>query len=68
MAESKKPSYEALKQELDTVLSELQRDDLDVDKALAYYTRGLELVGQLQKRLETAENKITELKANFNGA
>jgi len=60
---AKQPSYEALKSELDKVMAELQREDLDVDAALDYYRRGLELVGQLQAYLETAENTLTELQA-----
>jgi exodeoxyribonuclease VII small subunit len=60
--------YQALQAELDSVMAELQREDLDVDTALKHYQRGLELVEQLQKYLETAENKVTELKAKFNNA
>jgi|GEM_PF-744233 len=57
--------YQALRQELDTILDELQREDLTVDAALARYRRGLELVQQLELYLETAENTVTELKAAF---
>jgi exodeoxyribonuclease VII small subunit len=56
-------SYEALNHELETILADLQRDDLDIDQALRHYQRGLELVKQLEKYLKTAENKVTELKA-----
>ena len=61
-------SYEALKTELDAVTTELQRDALDVDVALAQYQRGLELVQQLEHYLATAENTVKELKAKFNTA
>ncbi|HTB48916.1 MAG TPA: exodeoxyribonuclease VII small subunit [Verrucomicrobiae bacterium] len=61
------PTYEALKTELDTVMAELQREDLDVDTALQQYQRGLELVQQLEAYLKTAENKVRELKAKFSG-
>lgn len=60
-----KPNYEQLRAELDAVLAELQRDELDVDKALEYYQRGLELVRQLEKYLNSAENKVRQLKAAF---
>ncbi len=62
---TKKLDYAALSSELDTVMAELQRDDLGVDEALKHYERGLELVKLLGEYLETAENKITELKATF---
>ena len=68
MAVSKKMTidYMTLKTELDSVMFELQREDLDVDAALQYYERGLELVRQLEHYLMTAENRVTELKAHFN--
>ena len=56
-------SYESLKTELEQLMAELQRDDLDVDAALKHYQRGLELIEQLQQYLKTAENKLTELSA-----
>ncbi|MDB5169516.1 MAG: Exodeoxyribonuclease 7 small subunit [Candidatus Saccharibacteria bacterium] len=65
---TKKLDYQALSTELDTIMAELQRDDLDVDEALKHYERGLTLVKELEAYLETAENKITELKATFNKA
>lgn len=64
-AKPSKPNYEQLQAELDTIMAELQRDDLDVDQALQHYQRGLELVRQLETYLKTAENKVTELKAKF---
>lgn len=64
---TKKPDdYQALSSELESVMAELQREDLDVDAALKHYKRGLELVKQLEEYLETAENKVRTLKAQFN--
>ncbi len=66
MAKTKSaPNYEALKSELDALMQELQREDLDVDTALKHYERGLELVQALETYLKTAENKVRELKAVF---
>ncbi len=64
-AEPKQPAinYETLKSELDTIMTELQREDLDVDAALKHYQRGLELVRQLEEYLAKAENRVAELKA-----
>jgi len=59
------PDYQSLSAELDAVMLELQREDLDVDTALKHYQRGLELVQQLEKYLATAENKVRQLKAQF---
>lgn len=59
------PTYQEMNDELATVLAELQREDLDVDEALKYYERGLELVDQLQNYLKTAENKVRNLQTKF---
>jgi exodeoxyribonuclease VII small subunit len=56
-------TYQSLKTELDGIMAELQRDDLDVDIALQHYKRGLALVQQLEQYLKTAENQVIELKA-----
>lgn len=66
MTKAKTPSYEELKTELDGIMLELQREDLDVDQALKHYQRGLELVKALEDYLKTAENTVKELKARFN--
>lgn len=66
MAKSSKiVNYEQLKTELDEVMSSLQQEDLDVDKAVELYKRGLELVQALETYLKTAENTVIELKAKF---
>jgi len=65
MTKTQQPSYEALKSELDQVMAELQREELDIDTALKHYQRGLELVKQLEAYLKTAENTVKELKASF---
>lgn len=58
-------NYEQLRTELEAIVSDLQRDDLDIDQALKHYERGLELVRQIDEYLNKAENRIRELKAAF---
>ena len=71
MAQSK-PSkiYRQLSLDLEAIILELQREDLDIDEALAGYDKGLAIVEQLEAYLQTAENKIRELKLKHanNGA
>ena len=62
---AKAKSYQDLKTELDGIMLELQNDQLDVDAALKYYERGLDLVGQLEAYLKKAENRVRELKVGF---
>jgi exodeoxyribonuclease VII small subunit len=64
-ASAGKLNYQILKTELEGVMDKLQAEDLDVDEALSLYERGLELVGQLDSYLKTAENTVQELKARF---
>jgi exodeoxyribonuclease VII small subunit len=60
---AKPETYHELSTQLTEVLSTLQQEDLDIDAALSHYSRGLELVEQLRRYLETTENKITQLQA-----
>ena len=57
--------YQALSAELDALMTELQRDDLDVDIALDHYERGLKIIEQLENYLRKAENRVTKLKSSF---
>ena len=59
------PDYSSLSAELEAVMTELQREDLDVDAALKHYQRGLALIGELEQYLKTAENKVRKLKASL---
>lgn len=61
-------TYQMLNAELESVVAELQREDIDVDVALKLYERGLELVGELEKYLKSAENKVQELQAKFSSS
>jgi exodeoxyribonuclease VII small subunit len=56
--------YQILQAELERILEDMQRDDLDIDLALKHYERGLEIVQQLERYLKQAENRIVELKGN----
>jgi exodeoxyribonuclease VII small subunit len=58
-------NYQTIRTELDTVLDELQDEQLDVDSALTMYERGLTLVNELTNYLKDAENKVIAIKAKF---
>lgn len=60
--QSKNPSYEQLRTELDDTVAKLQSENLDIDEALVFYARGLELVQQLEAYLKSSENKVRELR------
>lgn len=60
----KSEDYQTLKNELDTLIENLQHNETDVDAALKGYERGLAIIKQLQLYLEASENKIKQLKLN----
>lgn len=54
--------------ELETLTTQLESDDIDLDTALEAFEKGSELVGRLQSQLEAAELKITQIQAQTSGA
>ena len=62
---TKEINYQELSSELDTILAQLQTDDVDIDKAIKLYERGIEISKQLETYLKTAQNKVTKLKQSF---
>jgi exodeoxyribonuclease VII small subunit len=62
---AKEVNYQSLQSELESILNDLQRDDIDVDQAMKQYERGLQIVKQLEDYLQSAENTVEELRAKF---
>jgi exodeoxyribonuclease VII small subunit len=64
---SKQPtkSYRDLSLELEAIILQLQREDLDIDDALKGYERGLSIIKELEAYLKTAENKVVQLQTKF---
>ncbi len=54
--------YRTTSNELEKILAELESGDLDVDRAIKHYQKGMDLVKDLEKQLKLAENKITKVK------
>ena len=50
-----------LQTELDELLLWFESDQVDLDEAVKKYKRGTELVAELQKRLQSAENTINKI-------
>lgn len=58
-------TYESMYLELDEIIQSLQSGELDLDEAVKKYERSRELIKDLEKHLETVQNKITKIKANL---
>ncbi len=61
----KEIDYRELTQELDSLVDKLQTGELSVDEAVPAYERGMALVKQLETYLQSAENRISEVKAKL---
>jgi exodeoxyribonuclease VII small subunit len=57
------PTFSELSHQLEAVIAQLQAEDVDVDEALKLHEQGTKLLTQLEKRLASAEHKVTTLKA-----
>jgi exodeoxyribonuclease VII small subunit len=57
--------YKKLRTELDQILLNLNDDSLDVDDVTKQYERGMQIVGELEDYLKTAENKVKKVKAQW---
>jgi exodeoxyribonuclease VII small subunit len=67
MTKQESLNFEQLRQELDTILAELQSEAIDVDAAVAKYERGLTIIKELEQYLDQAENRVRDIRAKFDG-
>jgi exodeoxyribonuclease VII small subunit len=59
---SKEPdNYKDLNAELEVIIGELQAGDIDVDRVLSEYERGINVIEKLEQYLRQAENKVTKI-------
>jgi len=57
--------YIELNAELDEILDKLQSSDIDVDKAIELYDRGMSIARELEKYLKRATNKVEKIKKTW---
>ncbi len=62
MSTPRKQTYKQLREELDTILSWFEGENIDIDEAIEKYKIAIETTKKLEQYLQTAENKIKELK------
>lgn len=54
-------------QELEKIVEEFESREIDLEKDLPKFERGLRLAAELQKRLKEAENKVVDVEKKFGG-
>lgn len=59
--EEKKISFEEAMKKLETIASELEKGDLNLDESVAKFEDGMQLSKQCSELLEDAEKRITIL-------
>ncbi len=60
-------SFEAAMEELDRVVSQLERGDVPLDASIALYERGAVLKARCEAKLKEAEEKIAQITLNEAG-
>ena len=71
MAEQKKVeelTYKEASQELERIIRSLESGDMELEDSLESYTRGVELLKSLRSRLSEAEQKVSILLQDVDGA
>lgn len=53
--------------ELEKIVEEFESREIDLEKDLPKFERGLKLAAELQKRLKEAENKVVDVQKKFVG-
>lgn len=61
MADSKKTSFEDNMQNLENIVTELEKGDLNLDDSISKFEEGIKISKECNKMLEDAEKKITIL-------
>lgn len=61
MAEDKKATIEELFEEIDKTITELEKDDLPLDRAFSLYEKGIKLTAECEKEIDTVEKKVQVL-------
>lgn len=51
--------------ELEKIVADFESREIDLEKDLPHFERGLHLAQQLQKRLSAIENKVVEIDRRF---
>ena len=67
VASSNDISFENAVKKLDSIVEEMESDDLPLDKMLVSYEEGAKLVKLCEEKLKAAETRITQLEENLEG-
>ena len=60
-------SFEDAVKKLDSIVEEMESDELPLDKLLVRYEEGAKLVKACEEKLQSAETRITQLEETLEG-
>lgn len=61
MAQESEATFGQAMTELESIVRQLEAGQVDLEKSLAQYERGVALITELRQKLEDAEQKVTTL-------
>ncbi|MAH61018.1 MAG: exodeoxyribonuclease VII small subunit [Legionellales bacterium] len=61
MTEKKQPSFEKQLEALDDIVKKMEHGELTLSESIDAYEKGIGLVKQCQKALQTAKQKVSKL-------
>ena len=64
---TKDVTFEDAVEKLESIVEEMESDELPLDKLLVRYEEGAKLVKSCEEKLQTAEARITQLEENLEG-
>ena len=64
---SRDVTFEDAVEKLESIVEEMESDDLPLDKMLVRYEEGAKLVKLCEEKLKAAETRITQLEENLEG-
>lgn len=67
MSDIDEMSFEDAIKELETVVGQLERGDVALDKSIALYERGAALKARCEAKLKEAEEKVAKITLGENG-
>jgi len=66
MSENKDLTFEQAMEQLEKIVERLEKGDVPLEKAIAYYQEGMELSKLCHKKLSTVKDKMTKILTDQN--
>ena len=58
---NKQPKFEENIKELETIIEELEKGEIDLDSSIEKYTKAMKLISSCEKKLNEVEEKVNKI-------